>query len=558
MAKLLDVDVQVRLPAGAVASPVIVEYPEAYRVGAFAAGGDFEGLTSVPDANGWATLKNKAGDGPLRVYGGELGDTVPPLVTIRIRPRGADVRSREWVIEGHPRETVAGKWDGSRIGEVGPTLATPEQLTALGDVVALQGDLEQALADIAQSLAETEAALAQVAPLSGESYPNGSLYEGVEVAWGFDDPNDRFWFFFTPGGQMRVPGGIDLSAATGISAEQVSGGEVAFVGGYEAAPVVQDSAGYISQAQLLDGRMYFPGGILAPGLGLDGMTTDSDGGLRLNGVRIGPRADLVGIGDSMTAAGYTARVATLLGVDSYNLGIGGQVSSEIAARVDAGPVLYANVSGGSIPASGPVTVDMVAVDVLRNGANQSMPVWIAGVHGTLSRVGTANAATQLTGYTFARTVAGAAVAVTNPVQVRPDMTVKEDCTALIRVGRNDVPYTDAVDRTLDGVRRIVARLGPAKRRFLILDVLTAVTEGSDASGGNLTQRQRVLAINEALRREWPYQYVPLRAEMVRLGGAANDTITSAQSGDGVHLTAAADQDSAVFVARQLRERGWYV
>ncbi|EYB69040.1 hypothetical protein DEIPH_ctg011orf0003 [Deinococcus phoenicis] len=116
---------------GMTGSPVVVEYERSYMVAAQAAGGQFEGQVGAV-TGGFASLLNKAGNGPLMVYGGEIGDPVPPLVRVRIVPRGPGVRGVPWdAAVGHPRDTGGGKWDGSALGASGAVLATEAQITNL-------------------------------------------------------------------------------------------------------------------------------------------------------------------------------------------------------------------------------------------------------------------------------------------------------------------------------------------------------------------------------------------------------------------------------------------
>lgn len=197
MAKLLEVGVKVQVPSGSTGSPVFVEYSRAYYANAIAAGGHVEGQVGAV-SGGLASLLNKAGNGPLMVYGGEEGDPVPPLVTLRIKPRGTGVKGVAWEIAGHPRDTGGGVWDGSAINAATAQLVQPE--TALRvkqivdsydavtlDLTAERQRVDQALADTAQAgaLAVSAAGITPVSDLAGigagaglyRTMDNGQVWE---------------------------------------------------------------------------------------------------------------------------------------------------------------------------------------------------------------------------------------------------------------------------------------------------------------------------------------------------------------------------------------------
>lgn len=157
MAKLLQVSIPIHAESAAVGSPVIVEYPRAYVTAAGAAGGQKRGqIGSV--TGGMANLLNAAGNGPLLVYGGEEGDPVPPVVTLRIKPRGDKVQGVDWTVSGHPRDTGGGKWDGSAIGGTSDVIATAQQVGNLTDLLAAGA---QQQTDVAAAIAGAASAGAQ-------------------------------------------------------------------------------------------------------------------------------------------------------------------------------------------------------------------------------------------------------------------------------------------------------------------------------------------------------------------------------------------------------------
>ncbi len=117
-------------------------------------------------------------------------------------------------------------------------------------------------------------------------------------------------------------------------------------------------------------------------------------------------------GDSLTAsAGASSAVTaypTVAGVlfapdrAVANLGIGGQTSTQIAARMGALPIACA-VSGNEIPANDPVAVTSKSINILVNSGvfTGTAHGTLGGVPGTISTDGSGN-------WTFARTAAGVA------------------------------------------------------------------------------------------------------------------------------------------------------
>lgn len=166
MAKLLIVGVQVPdiYPEN---SPVEVVYEAAYLAAARAAGGMVQGKLG-PASGGFRPILAVT-VGPLLVFGGELGDRLPPLVDLTVKPRGAGVKGVAWKISGHPRDTGGGAWDGSAIGEgeSGHTLVTEAErvsvLEAEAEARAAAQSVTDATLDLTAERARVDQALAEAA-----------------------------------------------------------------------------------------------------------------------------------------------------------------------------------------------------------------------------------------------------------------------------------------------------------------------------------------------------------------------------------------------------------
>lgn len=225
-------------------------------------------------------------------------------------------------------------------------------------------------------------------------------------------------------------------------------------------------------------------------------------------------------GDSLTAGArssggltYPAQLATLLGGgrQAFNGGIGGQGSSQIAARQGGAPSLL-TVTGNQIPASGAVAVTARTVNLLTNQGTQSLTGTLAGVPGTLARAGDDS-------YSFTRTTAGSAVACPAGTAFEPDLGVQyRSSIAILIYGRNDgVSGSGDASGTLAALASSVAYLSPYYRQFIVGLVLNGTTEGIGSGTYN-----NIIARNNAIKAAYPNNWVdtqspPTADEMAALG-----------------------------------------
>ncbi|MCR6636753.1 hypothetical protein [Devosia sp.] len=225
---------------------------------------------------------------------------------------------------------------------------------------------------------------------------------------------------------------------------------------------------------------------------------------------------IVAWGDSLTAsagatggstgsATYPAVAQTLFSPRRavVRQGAGGQTSTQIAARMNAVPILV-TVSGGAIPASGSVAVTDKSVNVLvgTGGYAGSLKGWLAGVEGTMSTDGSGN-------WSFARSGTGASV----PVGANARFTCAwgqylRGHTAWLWLGRNGAQAGHSV---LGDIAAAVASLGHG--RYLIGGILPSTAD----SGAGLTQ---LAALNGQLASTYGARFVNLLSV---LSAAANGT-----------------------------------
>ena len=249
----------------------------------------------------------------------------------------------------------------------------------------------------------------------------------------------------------------------------------------------------------------------------------------------------------------------------YNFGKQGQSADEIAIR-QGGIVPMLTVSGGSIPASGPVTVTSPAVFGWRlDRAADSATGTLAGVPGTLTFVRTASP-----DMTFTRTTPGTAVPVAGAVPWESAGRAYAGALQVIMAGRNDIGYNSpagvpSVDRVVTATVAMVESLTPMNRRVLLLGTTTSTAETSGTNGYN-----QVTAINAALKALYPQFFWDYRAWLVKeaiyelgitptagdLVQMAGDTLPSSIMTDPVHYSPATAAKAAARIKLELTNRGW--
>ncbi|MGY2892470.1 hypothetical protein [Deinococcus sp. UYEF24] len=229
------------------------------------------------------------------------------------------------------------------------------------------------------------------------------------------------------------------------------------------------------------GSAVFPYPIIAPNVGASqfptGYTVDAAGLTRINGVRVKHGPDVVVEGDSLAGTDLTNALQTVSGRNCYSYAIGGQSSTEIAARLGAYPVWF-TTNGGTLAANlnaQPITL-LRGINLLNGpaalGVSLTLPGSLNGVAGVLTGITTAttvnSVTTQSTAYTFTRNVAGAAVTMnSNGDQFIPDLSRYADKILVLSVGRNN--YNDSVALKRD-LANIVARMSPYCKHIYVMSI----------------------------------------------------------------------------------------
>lgn len=352
------------------------------------------------------------------------------------------------------------------------------------------------------------------------------------------------------------------AAAASVTAQAVTIDRVA-AAGVMADPREYELSGFLTSQATADGY-------LINGVAVTVMSDASDE----PGAPYAPLPAIVGIGHSMVEQGITKAIAVALadpgrlGVEltSYNLGRSGLTSRAIAINFGGELARYRPV-GGVIPA---------ATDAVQLVPNDPGPLEAFGGAGgdTLGQLaGVTGTFTWAAGgpMTFARLAAGAAVGVPEPLPYRPIAhdrdalarysagQVKQrkvvdqaaDMFAVLWAGRNDIfdlpTSTDLASALIGRYERIIARLRPRAKAFVILTELPTKTERD----GNTASFAHVMAVNKAILRRWSRHAVDITTPFI-----AADSPSGSLTNDGyLHPNAQGQSLIAGVVADAIIARG---
>lgn len=200
-------------------------------------------------------------------------------------------------------------------------------------------------------------------------------------------------------------------------------------------------------------------------------------------------------GDSLTTSGYPEQLSKLMGRAVTNRGIGGNTSSQIAARQGGRPI-YMTFVGGEIPASGSVRVQTFTVPPMTQYGRQHLEGTIAGVPGVLHRRSDSH-------YEFIRSEAGRAVKVPVALPFMMDIGQTDFEIAIIWAGRNNY---DEPERVLSDVRAMVDFLKPLNKRFVVMPPINSAYRGEQEGGSHY---QHFVRIRDGLREAYPNNFLDI-------------------------------------------------
>lgn len=261
---------------------------------------------------------------------------------------------------------------------------------------------------------------------------------------------------------------------------------------------------------------------------------------------------------------------------AFQGGVTGQTSTEAAFRLGAHQ-LSAQIAGGSIPASGAVTVQILSpAGFWAPGQAWTFDV-TARVRGLASAAATMVAGTlrKLADESWTFTASGLTAAVSAPLEVLfvSTQAIYSSRGIIYRAGRNNIGFNDPnfVDTVARDYRaaRAFVYATQARPRFLALPIYNP----RNAPAGIATYDQ-YMAANAAIAKETGADYYNLRRWMITNGLAAvgiaptaqdttdigNDvlpTSLSLSSGDVTHLSVAGRIAEARQLAFVLTARDWF-
>lgn len=300
----------------------------------------------------------------------------------------------------------------------------------------------------------------------------------------------------------------------------------------------------------------------------------SDGTIRL----VESRLDLImtdgdsitqGVGDEENLGGWPGRLATLSGKTVQNIGLAARASSDLALR-QGGLVPLITVTGGQIPASGPVAVTEILPKTSwrynsSGGGSFDFAGTLGGVPGTLRHWQTGT--TPEGNWDFLRSAAGAAV----PLSPRTPFIASSpaanylDALYITAPGRNNLGSTNTPMDMIRDAQAQIAHLSPLRPRFLVLSILTASSELNTTSG-----YASIMAANARASEIFGSRFVDVRRYMIDHGLAslgitptpadvtaiAGDTIPPSLLSDGLHPNAKGYTVMANYIQSILQAKGW--
>jgi len=245
-----------------------------------------------------------------------------------------------------------------------------------------------------------------------------------------------------------------------------------------------------------------------------------------------------------------------------NLGVGGEQSPEIAARV-AGGTMLAMPEGGTWPASGSVNIvvtnddKVVTTSFILQGSAGLNPCTIAGAVWTV----TYNTGTSK--YVATRVGTGAAIPATRPSAIISAASRDRASDVFVLwAGRNNATATA---RVLSDVATMVRHQRAALSRALVLGVLNGANEGTGTGVYNA-----IVNLNATEKQLYGTRFLDVRRYLIDYGltdagitpttqdqaDLTADLVPTSLRSDGIHLNATGYTLVGKLVYGRLAELGW--
>jgi hypothetical protein len=244
------------------------------------------------------------------------------------------------------------------------------------------------------------------------------------------------------------------------------------------------------------------------------------------------------LGNSLTAGArgegvtYPLSLQEMSGIEALNMGIGGQTSTQIAARFGAIPI-HVSLENNMIPKEG--TVNIISKDI--NILYDSGHFWgessgsLCGVKGVITT-------DELGNWTFHRLTSGEAIPCPPGSVFIPDEKYSKSDFFILWLGRNNFGDTYTVLSDLKACTDKIRKMGCG---FVVMAVLNGDNPGEGRGGAAYEQ---LLKLNNKIKERYPDQSVDIRRDIVNAYRTdeeadrkcyAKDIPPISLRGDAVHL-----------------------
>ena len=208
-----------------------------------------------------------------------------------------------------------------------------------------------------------------------------------------------------------------------------------------------------------------------------------------------------GIGASIAELSYPAQLQAMTGRVTFNGGVSGQTSDQIAAREGGLPALL-TLPNNTLPPSGPVVIKAQSTFPITAEGPGSITGTLNGFHGTLSYQEAGRVTTpQLV---FTRDDVGIAETIPPRTPFHPDTFAREAQINVFWMGQNN--FYDA-QGVISDIAKSVGFL--SKNSFIVMSLLNAGDEGVGTSSYN-----QLAQINATLAQTYPGHFLDIRKILV--------------------------------------------
>lgn len=265
------------------------------------------------------------------------------------------------------------------------------------------------------------------------------------------------------------------------------------------------------------------------------------------------------LGDSLTFFYERELVKILPRTPIIRGGLGGQSSTQIAARAGARPTLI-SLAEGAIPAGGRASLSDISPRLLSSSAKSG------AIEGTLASV-TGQVLGQVTRdaedkYFFIASPDASAARIAPRSLFVPKTQAEHACTLVLWAGHINVSAPSTVLADIDAIVSAHAKTGG---RFLVLSLVLSANYRPGSSFEKATLR-----INDVLARKYKGHFIDIRRTLVEQASKdegipidesdrealARGIVPAALRQDHIHLNSAGSRLVADHIAAAVRDRGW--